>query len=72
MLTTFFSEPTTQSNTAFSFGIRLIVFNGRKTRKTRKIFIVALQKKAMSTDRIQCMKIGGGKLNLQKFKSKTE
>lgn len=41
MFTTFFSEPTTQSNTAFSFGILLIVFNGLKTRRTRKDLIVA-------------------------------
>jgi hypothetical protein len=30
----------TQSNTAFNFGTRLIVFNGRNTRRTRKDLIV--------------------------------
>lgn len=34
MLNTFFSELTTQSNTAFNFGTRLIVFSGRNTRST--------------------------------------
>lgn len=42
MLTTFFNDPTTQSKTAFNFGIRLMVLSGRNTRNTRKIFIVAL------------------------------
>lgn len=40
MLTTFFRELTTQSNTAFNFGTRFIVFNGRNTRNTRNDFIV--------------------------------
>lgn len=34
MLMTFFSELTTQSNTALSFGTRLMVFSGRNTRRT--------------------------------------
>lgn len=34
MLNTFFSELTTQSNTAFSLGTRLMVFSGRNTRST--------------------------------------
>lgn len=72
MLTTFFSEPTTQSNTAFSFGIRLIVFNGRKTRKTRKIFIVALQKDQINTFPFTQVYQVVENLSLQKFKSKTE
>lgn len=37
---TFFNELTTQSKTAFNFGTRLIVFNGRNTRNTRSDFIV--------------------------------
>lgn len=37
---TFFREFTTQSNTAFNFGTRLIVFNGRNTRRTRSDLIV--------------------------------
>lgn len=40
MLITFFKEFTTQSNTAFSFGTRLIVFNGRSTLSTRNDLIV--------------------------------
>lgn len=40
MLTTFFSEFTTQSKTAFSFGTRFMVFKGRSTRNTRNDFIV--------------------------------
>ena len=40
ILITFFNELTTQSNTAFSFGTRLIVFNGLSTLKTRSDFIV--------------------------------
>lgn len=40
IFTTFFSELTTQSNTAFSFGTRLIVFSGRNTRSTRSDLIV--------------------------------
>lgn len=40
ILITFFSEFTTQSNTALSFGTRLIVFSGRKTRSTRNDLIV--------------------------------
>lgn len=40
IFTTFFSELTTQSNTAFSFGTRFIVFNGRNTLNTRSDFIV--------------------------------
>lgn len=41
MLTTFFSEPTTQSKTALSFGTRLMVFSGLNTRSTRNDFMVA-------------------------------
>lgn len=41
MFTTFFSDPTTQSKTAFNFGIRFIVFSGLKTRRTRNDLIVA-------------------------------
>lgn len=37
---TFFSELTTQSNTAFNFGTRLMVFSGRSTRSTLKDLIV--------------------------------
>ena len=40
ILNTFLSELTTQSNTAFSLGILLIVFSGRKTRSTLKDFMV--------------------------------
>lgn len=40
MFMTFFKEFTTQSNTAFSFGTLLIVFNGRNTLNTRSDFIV--------------------------------
>lgn len=40
MLMTFFNELTTQSNTAFSFGTRFIVFRGRRTRRTRSDFIM--------------------------------
>lgn len=40
MLNTFFSEFTTQSNTAFSFGILLMVFRGRRTRNTLRDLIV--------------------------------
>lgn len=40
ILMTFFSEFTTQSNTAFSFGTRLIVLSGRNTRRTRSDLIV--------------------------------
>lgn len=40
MLITFFKELTTQSNTALSFGTRLIVFNGRSTLNTRNDLIV--------------------------------
>lgn len=40
IFTTFFNEFTTQSNTAFNFGTRFIVFNGRSTRSTRNDFIV--------------------------------
>lgn len=40
ILTTFLSELTTQSNTAFNFGTRFIVFNGRNTRNTRSDLIV--------------------------------
>lgn len=40
ILITFLSEFTTQSNTALSFGTRLIVFKGRSTRRTRKDLIV--------------------------------
>jgi hypothetical protein len=36
MLKTFFNEITTQSKTALSFGTRLIVLRGRKTRKSFK------------------------------------
>lgn len=48
MLMTFFSEFTTQSNTAFNFGTRLIVFSGRSTRRTLsdlmvdKLFVISL------------------------------
>ena len=40
MLKTFLRELTTQSNTAFSLGTRLIVLSGRSTRKTRSDLIV--------------------------------
>lgn len=40
MFITFFKEFTRQSNTAFNFGTRLIVFNGLKTRSTRSDLIV--------------------------------
>lgn len=40
MFITFFNEFTKQSNTAFNFGTRLIVFNGLNTRSTRNDFIV--------------------------------
>ena len=40
ILNTFLSELTTQSNTAFSLGILLIVFSGRKTRRTLKDLMV--------------------------------
>jgi hypothetical protein len=37
---TFDRDVMTQSKTAFNFGTRLIVFNGRKTRRTRRDLIV--------------------------------
>lgn len=37
---TFFKEFTKQSNTAFNFGTRLIVFKGLSTRSTRRDLIV--------------------------------
>lgn len=37
---TFFKELTTQSNTAFSLGTRLMVFSGRNTLNTRSDLIV--------------------------------
>ena len=40
ILNTFFREFTTQSNTAFSFGTRLMVFSGLNTRNTRRDFMV--------------------------------
>ena len=40
MVKTFDNEVITQSKTAFSFGTRLIVFNGRRTRRTRNDLIV--------------------------------
>lgn len=40
MFMTFFKEFTTQSNTAFNFGTRLIVFKGLSTLNTRNDFIV--------------------------------
>jgi hypothetical protein len=40
MFITFFSELTTQSNTALSFGTRLIVLSGRNTRNTLSDLIV--------------------------------
>ena len=40
IVNTFDNEVITQSNTAFNFGTRLIVFNGRNTRRTRKDLIV--------------------------------
>lgn len=40
IFTTFLSELTTQSNTAFSFGTRFIVLSGRNTLNTRNDFIV--------------------------------
>lgn len=40
ILITFLRELTTQSNTAFNLGTRLIVFNGRNTRSTRSDLIV--------------------------------
>lgn len=40
MLMTFFSEFTTQSNTAFNFGTRLMVLRGRSTRSTLSDLIV--------------------------------
>lgn len=40
MFITFFKEFTTQSNTAFNFGTRLIVFNGLSTLSTRSDLIV--------------------------------
>lgn len=40
IVNTFDREVMTQSKTAFSFGTRLIVFNGRKTRRTRRDLIV--------------------------------
>lgn len=40
MFITFFKEFTKQSNTAFSFGTRFIVFNGLSTRSTRRDLIV--------------------------------
>lgn len=40
ILMTFFSELTTQSNTAFNFGTRFMVFKGRNTRRTRRDFII--------------------------------
>lgn len=39
MLKTFFNDVITQSNTAFNFGTRFIVFNGRNTRSTLNDFI---------------------------------
>lgn len=71
MLTTFFSEPTTQSNTAFNFGIRLIVFNGRNTRSTRKIFIVAL-KTAKIDSILGALKKHSTLKHLQKWECKAE
>lgn len=40
MLMTFFKEFTTQSNTAFNFGTRFIVFKGLSTLNTLNDFIV--------------------------------
>lgn len=40
IFTTFLSELTTQSKTAFSFGTRFIVFSGRSTRSTRNDLMV--------------------------------
>jgi hypothetical protein len=40
MVKTLDNEVITQSNTAFNFGTRLIVFNGRNTRRTRRDLIV--------------------------------
>jgi len=40
MFITFFSEFTTQSNTALSFGTLLIVLRGRNTRSTLRDLIV--------------------------------
>lgn len=40
ILMTFFKEFTTQSNTAFNFGTRFIVFKGLSTLNTRNDFIV--------------------------------
>ena len=40
ILKTFFSEFTTQSKTAFSFGTRLMVLSGRSTRSTRSDLMV--------------------------------
>ena len=40
ILNTFLSELTTQSNTAFNFGTLLMVFKGRRTRRTRRDLIV--------------------------------
>lgn len=40
MFITFFNEFTKQSNTAFNFGTRLIVFKGLNTRSTRRDLIV--------------------------------
>ena len=40
MVNTFDKEVITQSNTAFNLGTRFIVFNGRKTRSTRRDLIV--------------------------------
>lgn len=37
---TFDKDVITQSNTAFNLGTRLIVFNGRRTRRTRSDLIV--------------------------------
>ncbi len=40
MVKTLDNEVITQSNTAFNFGTRLMVFNGRNTRRTRRDLIV--------------------------------
>lgn len=40
MFITFFKEFTTQSNTAFNLGTRLIVFKGLSTRNTRRDLMV--------------------------------
>ena len=40
MVKTLDKEVITQSNTAFNFGTRFMVFNGRNTRRTRRDLIV--------------------------------